>query len=243
MVYQALGVKFHPVTRAQAVDRVREMLTQDRFHQVVTLGTEMVMRAQENGEFREVVNQADLVTADGVGLVLASKLCNLHTPERVAGIELLVQLMEHLPREVKYFLLGAAPGVAEQAAQNLRAQYPGLAIVGVQDGYFQDDEAVLQAIEESGAHVLLVGLGSPRQEDWLYRHRHRLTARVGIGVGGSFDVISGRLSRAPRWMIALHLEWLYRLLREPRRILRMMALPRFAWRVLVSGGRAVQQLL
>jgi len=198
------------------------------------------MRAQHDEEFRELVNGADLVVADGAGLLWAARRCGLSLPERVAGIDLVSRLAETLAgSDGSFFLLGAAPGVAEEAAQTLRHRFPGLRIAGVQDGYFRDDESVVQAVALSGADVLLTGLGSPRQERWMRQHQDRLGLGVGIGVGGSFDVLSGRKTRAPGWMIRLHLEWLFRLLCEPSRLLRMMALPRFMGRVLGSRGHAV----
>ena len=207
---------------------------------MVTLGTEMVMRAQEDPEFRDLVNGADLVVADGAGLLWAARRCGHGVPERVAGIDLVGRLAERLARAGgALYLLGAAPGVAEEAGRTLRERYPGLAVAGIQDGYFRDDEPVVAAVAASGATVLLAGLGSPRQEAWMRQHQERLGVGVGIGVGGSFDVLSGRKTRAPEWMIRLHLEWFYRLACEPSRLGRMMALPRFMVKIWKSGGRAV----
>jgi len=235
-----LGVKLHAVSMEQAVERVLALAHRPGFHLVVTLGTEMVMRAQNDPEFRELVNGADLVVADGAGLLWAARRCGLSLPERVAGIDLVCRLAETLAdSKGSFFLLGAAPGVAEEAARTLCNRYPGLRIAGSQDGFFQEDGPVVQAVAASGARVLLTGLGSPRQERWMRQHQDRLGVGVGIGVGGSFDVLSGRKTRAPGWMIRLHLEWLFRLACEPSRLLRMMALPRFMGRVLGSRGQAV----
>ncbi len=242
-VYRALGIPYHPVTMEQTVERVEHYLQQDQFHLIVTLGTEMVMRAQQQQDFRDTVERADLVVPDGVGLVLASRYCGLKTPERVAGIELLHTLCRSLSGETRFFLLGAAPGVAEEAAQTLRQLYPQVNIVGCQDGYFQDEEEVFEKLSQAEPDVLLVGLGSPRQEVWMDQNRHRLPAKVGVGVGGSFDVLAGRLERAPEWMIRLHTEWFYRLLQQPSRWLRMLALPRFVLQVLLSGRKAVVEEL
>ncbi len=237
---QVLGVKLHPLSMAQALDRIDDLARQPRFHLVVTLGTEMVMRAQEEPEFRELVNGADLVVADGAGLLWAARRCGVDLPERVAGIDLVGRLGERLAGTGgSFFLLGAAPGVADQAAATLAGRYPGLGIAGVRDGYFREDEPVVAALAASGATIRLTGLGSPRQERWMRQHQDRLGVGVGIGVGGSFDVLSGRKTRAPQWMIRLHLEWLYRLACEPSRVGRMLALPRFMLQVLRSGGKAV----
>lgn len=237
---EVLGVKFHPVSMEEAVDRVEAFSREERFHLVVTLGTEMVMRAQEDPEFRDLVNGADLVVADGAGLLWAARRCGHEVPERVAGIDLVGRLAERLTRTGgSLYLLGAAPGVAQEAGRTLQERYPGLVLAGIQDGFFREDEPVLQAVAASGATVLLAGLGSPRQEAWMRRHQERLGVGVGLGVGGSFDVLSGRKTRAPEWMIRLHLEWFYRLACEPSRLGRMMALPRFMVEVWKSGGRAV----
>jgi N-acetylglucosaminyldiphosphoundecaprenol N-acetyl-beta-D-mannosaminyltransferase len=237
---RVLGVKLHAVSMDQAVERVLALIQRPGFHLVVTLGTEMVMRAQDDPEFRELVNGADLVVADGAGLLWAARRCGLNLPERVAGIDLVCRLAETLAgSQGSLFLLGAAPGVAEEAARALCNRYPGLQIAGSQDGFFQEDGPVVQAIAASGTRLLLTGLGSPRQERWMRQHQDRLGVGVGIGVGGSFDVLSGRKTRAPGWMIRLHLEWLFRLACEPSRLLRMMALPRFMVRVLGSRGQAV----
>jgi len=237
---QVLGVRLHPLTMDQALDRIQAMIHEPGFHLVVTLGTEMVMRAQEDAEFRDLVNGADLVVADGAGLLWAARRCGVDLPERVAGIDLVGRLAERMAgTNESLYLLGAAPGVAQQAAATLVQRHPGLGIAGVQDGFFAEDEPVVAAVAASGATALLTGLGSPRQERWMRQHQDRLGVGVGIGVGGSFDVLSGRKTRAPRWMIRLHLEWLYRLACEPSRIGRMLALPRFMLRVLRSRGRAV----
>ncbi|MBI3924412.1 MAG: WecB/TagA/CpsF family glycosyltransferase [Armatimonadetes bacterium] len=234
---RALGVKVHSLGMDEAVRRLEEFMKSDRLRLVITLGTEMVIRAEQDAEFRRLVDRADLVVPDGIGLVLASRYCGLPMPERVAGIDLIWRLSREL--RPRLFLLGAAPGVAEQAADRLRQNCPGLEIVGVQDGYFSDEEEVVARIAGSGADVLLVGIGSPRQEQFIDRHRDRLGVAVGIGVGGSFDVLAGRLRRAPEWMIRLGLEWLYRLVSQPSRCLRMLALPKFLWRVLLAGRGAV----
>lgn len=235
-----LGVKLHCVTMDEAVGRVEAFTREGRFRLVVTLGTEMVMRAQEDPAFRELVNGADLVVADGAGLLWAARRCGFALPERVAGIDLVGRLAARLAQAGgSFFLLGAAPGVAADAGRALLERHPGLRLAGVRDGYFQEDEPVVQEVASSGASVLLVGLGSPRQEAWMRRHQERLGVGVGIGVGGSFDVLSGRKTRAPEWMIRLHLEWLYRLACEPSRVGRMMALPRFMATIWRSGRRAV----
>lgn len=199
-------------------------------HQIVTLNAEILYKAQTDERLLAVINQAELVTPDGSGIVMAAqKLCNRQI-ERVTGID----LMQELCRQSaacgwQIYLLGAKPGVAEQAGQNLRDQYGSL-ICGCHDGYFKEDEQawIIGEINEKKPDILFVGLGAPRQEFWIAENRSRLRVPLVIGVGGCFDVISGNLKRAPQVFQRLGLEWLWRLLKEPWRFGRMMALPRFA---------------
>ncbi|MDR7386279.1 MAG: WecB/TagA/CpsF family glycosyltransferase, partial [Armatimonadota bacterium] len=168
----------------------------------------------------------------------ASRRLGRPLPERVPGVELMEALCERAARQGwPIFLLGGLPGVAEQAAAELRRRWPGLPVAGTHHGYFQVEGAVVEAVARSGAALLFCGLGSPRQELWLSRHLDRLGVRVAMGVGGSLDVLAGRSARAPAWLRRVHLEWLYRLLREPRRWRRQLALPHFAWLVLRSASR------
>jgi N-acetylglucosaminyldiphosphoundecaprenol N-acetyl-beta-D-mannosaminyltransferase len=203
--------------------------------QVVTLGTEMIVRAQTDADFRAAVNGSGLSLCDTVGLLAASKLRGGPLRERVAGVELVegvCAVLAGTPAGV--YLLGGAPGVAEAAAAALRGRYPGLTIAGARDGYFADGEAarVAEAIRATGAALVLAGLGSPKQEVWLRDQLARSGCGAGIGIGGSFDVFSGKVPRAPRVWRALGLEWFYRLLREPWRWRRQLALPFFVFLVL-----------
>lgn len=224
---------------AQSVERIKTYLKTEDFHLVVTLGSEMIMRAQQDGEFREVVASSSLVVPDSIGPVLAARYLGFSLKERVAGVELIQVMTREIGPGLRLFLLGGAPGVAEEAAACLMRSGPGVLIAGVRDGYFQDDEEVVQEIAASGANLLLVGLGSPRQEKWLSRYGKASGVRVGIGVGGSFDVLSGRLKRAPVWLRSLGLEWFYRLSTQPSRWRRMLALPQFALKVLKSGRQGI----
>jgi N-acetylglucosaminyldiphosphoundecaprenol N-acetyl-beta-D-mannosaminyltransferase len=237
---EILGVPVDCLGMAQAVDRIRDLLSRPGFHQVVTLGSEMVVWAQHDRDFLEAVHGADLVVADGVGLVLAARTHRFHFPSRVAGIELIGQTCLHLGSSLRIFLLGAAPGVAEEAARNMVRKAPAIQIVGIRDGYFKDDQEIVAQIKASGANLVLVGMGFPRQELWLKKFGPELgPSVVGIGVGGSFDVFAGRIKRAPDWMLHFGLEWLYRFASQPTRYQRMLALPSFVKRVLLAGPRAV----
>jgi N-acetylglucosaminyldiphosphoundecaprenol N-acetyl-beta-D-mannosaminyltransferase len=234
-----LGVPLHCVDMETAVARIAEFIAQGGFHLVITLGTEMVMNARHDKAFRDVAAQADLLTADSIGVVWAARRQGFKDQGRVAGIEMLERLAERGSREGwRFFFLGGKPGVAEEAAARLVERYPGLLVAGVRDGYFKDDGQVVEEVRASQAHILLAAMGSPRQETWSWKHRDALGVAVAIGVGGSFDVLAGHSQRAPAWMRRCGLEWLYRLLRQPSRAGRMLALPRFALAVLFSSPRS-----
>jgi N-acetylglucosaminyldiphosphoundecaprenol N-acetyl-beta-D-mannosaminyltransferase len=202
---------------------------------VITADANAVLIALEDAEFRALMETAALVTPDGFGLLWAGRRLGQPFPERVSGVDL-VERLTHLSHTKGYrlYLLGAAPGVAERAAQNLLACYPNAQIVGVQHGYFTsaDEPAIVAQVAAAQPDVLLVGMGMPRQEKWAWRHRQQLGVPVMIGVGGSFDVYGGVVKRAPKWLQRVGGEWLWRLLQDPRKIKKVRNLPRFAWRVL-----------
>jgi N-acetylglucosaminyldiphosphoundecaprenol N-acetyl-beta-D-mannosaminyltransferase len=218
--------------------RILELVNAHRYAQVVTLGAEMAMLARRDLSYRDLINAADLVVPDTIGVVYAARLLGCRMRERVPGIELVERLCEECARlGLPIFLLGGAVDVADRAAAALQTRYPGLSIAGTQHGYFEDRDgaAIASRIASSGARLLLVALGFPRQEFWVRDHAAGLGALTCIGVGGSFDVISGRTARAPEVARRLGLEWLYRLVREPRRLGRQLALPQFAWLVAVQA--------
>lgn len=239
---EILGVKVHRLSMREALTRLDSLLDENKFHQVVTLGTEMIMYAQTDAAYRELVGQADLVVPDSAGVVWASRRSGYPLAERVPGVEMIPQLAQ-LPsgRKPRVFLLGAAPGVAEAAAATLQSRF-GLNVVGTMHGFFQDDQEAIGAVNAAQPEILLAALGFPRQEMWMRQHAHQLAVRAGIGVGGSFDVFAGRVQRAPAWMCNLGLEWFYRLLKQPARFMRMLAIPRFMVRVLTSGPRGARPL-
>lgn len=234
-----LGVPLDCASMAQSVDQIRHYLSGQDFHLVVTLGSEMVMRAQSDAQFRAVVQGASLIVPDSIGPVLAARYNGHPVRERVTGVELIRVLAQQLGPRLRLFLLGGAPGVAEEAASHLVRSGPGVVVVGCRDGFFQDSQEVVQQIADSKANLLLVALGSPRQELWLAEHGVATGVQVGIGVGGSFDVLSGRVKRAPVWLQRSGLEWLYRLVSQPSRWRRMLSLPRFAVKVLKAGRKGI----
>lgn len=227
-----LGVPVDAVTADEAVARAAAWLqgAAERPAHIVTANPEMVMLAREHAGLAAALQDADLVVADGIGVVWAARLLRQPLPHRIPGIDLTSRLLDVAAQTgAGVFLLGARPGVAEEAARRLKEKHPGLVIAGTHHGYLDpgDEERVVRQINASGAALLLVAMGVPRQELWIARHRDRLAVRLLIGVGGAFDVYAGRVRRAPKWLQELGLEWAYRVLQEPRRLTRLAALPRF----------------
>lgn len=230
-----LGAEIDPLTLEEAVNRTAALVASGGAHQIVTLNPEYLYRAQRERDLLEIAREAALVTADGIGIVWAARVHGFFLPERVTGIELLLALCRRAAAEGwRVFLLGGKPGVAEDAASQLAVLFPGLLVAGTSHGYFtgREEAAVLGKIKTVQPHILFVGLGAPKQEEWIYKHKQLLGVPVAVGVGGSFDVLSGRVKRAPAWMRRLGLEWLGRLILEPRRWRRMLVLPLFALLVL-----------
>ena len=236
MRVDVLGVAFDNVTMDEALDRAEALLEQEGPHLVVTPNPEIVQRADRDAEFAEILSKADLVIPDGVGIVYAAKILGRPLKGRVPGIDFAAGLMERMAKAGRrLFLLGAAPGVAQLAAVNLQAAYPGLVVCGTHDGYFQEDGPVIEAIREAHADVVFVCLGFPKQEKWIAAHGAATGARLLIGLGGSLDVFAGKVERAPEQFQKLGLEWLYRLMKQPSRIGRMAKLPLFL--VSAAGAR------
>ncbi|MEW5898141.1 MAG: WecB/TagA/CpsF family glycosyltransferase [Bacillota bacterium] len=294
MQIELFGARIDALRMSEVEERIADFIRAGSPHQVITLNPEILYRAQQEPALLALINGAALVTADGVGIVWAARLTGKHVPERVTGIDLMLRLVARAAREGwRIFLLGGAPGVAEEAAARLKQQHPQLIIAGTYHGYFQEDDGgqqngdvegkkiagrdmrnpvvdperdlagpsswragddrenplfgeekgnlqeteVLEIIRQADPHLLFVGMGAPKQERFITRNLKELNVPVAVGVGGSFDVLAGRVKRAPLWMQRLHLEWLGRLCREPRRWRRMLVLPRFAWRALLEGVR------
>jgi N-acetylglucosaminyldiphosphoundecaprenol N-acetyl-beta-D-mannosaminyltransferase len=227
-----LGCRVDVIGQGDAVARIVELASGDEPALVVTLGTEMAVYARSDPRFREIVNASALSLCDTVGIKYAARLHGAAVRERVAGVDIIDPLCARFAeRGIPIYLLGAKGDTAERAAATLQARHPGLVVFGARDGYFApaDEANVSAAIGRSGARVLFVGLGSPRQEIFLADHLKETGCAVGIGVGGSFDVLAGNVERAPALWQRLNLEWLYRLVREPKRWRRQLALPRFVW--------------
>ena len=235
-----LGVPFDAVTMQEAVARAKAMLQDGGQHFICTPNPEIVMEAQKDKELMGILKEADMVVPDGIGVVWASKYSEIRLTERVAGYDLGQNLMAELAGTGEtFYFFGGAPGVASTAARKMMRKYAGLKVVGVHNGYFDEKEEkkIIQDINKLSPSILLVGLGAPKQEKWIYDNLRLTGAKVAIGVGGSFDVMAGNVKRAPKIFRKLGLEWFYRLITQPTRWKRMMRLPKFALTVLKTKGR------
>jgi N-acetylglucosaminyldiphosphoundecaprenol N-acetyl-beta-D-mannosaminyltransferase len=229
---RVLGCRVDAVGSEDAVRRIVQLARGEAPSLVVTLGTEMVVRARTEPRFRDVVNASALSLCDTIGVLFAARLQGLPLRERVAGVELIDPLCAALAADgASVYLLGAKGDTAERAGRTLAQRHPGLRVAGARDGFFPPSASleVAAEIRRTGARVVLVGLGSPRQEFWIADYLKETGASVGMGIGGSFDVLAGNVERAPYVWRRLNLEWLYRLLREPERWRRQLALPQFVW--------------
>lgn len=232
-----LGIRIDNVDLDEAFNRFLVLLNRARTGVIYTPNPEMVMLAQTEPAFRDVLLEGDLIIPDGIGLIIASRIHTLGLRHRVPGIELMERILKyaHTTRRSIY-LFGGKPGVAEQAAQKILGKYPDIVIKGVDNGYYsaEEEDKIIDRINEAKPDILFVALGFPKQEYWISKHRKTLNAHVAMGVGGSLDVWAGTVKRAPVLFQKLGLEWFYRLLKEPSRIGRMMVLPKFLIKVITT---------
>ena len=229
MKLDILGVNVDSVTMDEAVAQLAGYMDSDSAHMVVTPNAEILQMCYEDENLRDAVNSADFVAADGVGVLYAAKILGTPVKEKVAGCELGYNLLfKAAEKGYGVFLFGAKPGVAQQCGEKLKEKIPNLIISGTRDGYFSPEQngEIVDMINQSDAKVLWVCLGAPKQELWMAEHRDSLKVGVMLGLGGSIDLYAGNVKRAPKLMIKLKIEWLYRLIKEPYRLGRMMKIPR-----------------
>lgn len=237
---EILGVKVDAVTMAQAVENVEKLILAKKNSIVATANAEMIMRATKDEELKNILNSAELVVPDGAGTVWAARHLGYEMPERVAGFDLVQELMKIAPvKGYRFFLFGSAPDIAEKAKAKAEELYPGIKIVGTRNGYFKaaDEPEIIAQIKQVKPDILLAALGVPKQEKWLYAHKDELNVPVSIGVGGTFDVMAGVVQRAPKWMQRAKLEWLFRAMLQPSRAGRLIALPKFVCKVIKSKNK------
>lgn len=232
-----LNVMIDVVTMKEAVEAIKQFILQKKSCLVVTPNPEIIMMANKDEQLARIINNADLVVPDGAGVVWAARYQGDVMPERVAGYDLVQNLLiEAMSEKYKIYLFGGAPGIAEKAKRIAEERYPGVQIVGTRNGFFtkQDESEIVNDIKACQPDILLVALGVPRQEKWLEEYKEELKVPVSIGVGGTFDVMAGVVKRAPLWMQRSNLEWLFRLLSEPKRAIRMLALPHFVMKIMTT---------
>ena len=232
MTSNVLGIEFDNVDIERAIDILIGFLSTSKNHIVVTPNPEGVMQARRNIAFKQALEGADLRLADGTGIVLASRFSKNPLKSRVRGYDTTIGLFERLKgkKNTAYFL-GAMPGIAEKAAKHCEEIYKGLKVIGYHHGYFKDDSDIINEINELSPDILLVCLGMPRAELWAYKNKN-INTRITLCVGGTIDVLAGNIALAPKWIRKIGFEWLYRLIKQPSRIKRMLDIPRFIFAVL-----------
>jgi N-acetylglucosaminyldiphosphoundecaprenol N-acetyl-beta-D-mannosaminyltransferase len=217
------GIEVDALSMAETVDRIDAFIHAGGVHQHVALNVDKVTKASRDPELQAIINAADIVTADGLPIVWASRLLGRPLPERVTGVDLMAALIARAERAgYGVYFLGGRASVLERLVDRLGREHPGLQIAGTHDGYWpaDDDEAIAEEIHEAGPQILLVALPSPRKEQFIGRWKNTIGAAFVMGVGGSFDVYAGMVRRAPRWLQRVGGEWLFRLAQEPGRLWR-----------------------
>lgn len=232
------GVNIFNIDFKEACSIVDSFLKEDKMHKIFTPNTEIVMEAKKNTEIKNIINSGDLVIADGIGLIYGSKMRKKPLKERVTGFDISMEMINMAEKEgYSLYLLGAKPGVAERASENLKRQYKNLKVVGFHDGYFKgthigmknhpEEIKVINELNELKPDIIFLGLGFPKQELWIEENADKLKSKIIIGNGGVIDILSGDMKRAPKIFIKLNLEWFYRLITNPSRIKRQMNIPKF----------------
>lgn len=239
------GVRIHNTTLEEVTNLLREYLKRDKLSVIYTPNTEIVMAAKDDVSLKNLLNKANLIIPDGIGLIYGSRIKKKPLKERVTGFDTSMKLLD-IANENSYsiFLLGGKDGVAKIAAENIERDYPNIKIAGYQHGYFkgshlglvdtEEEKEILNGINKANPEIIFVGLGFPMQEKWIDANKDRLNSRVIIGNGGVIDVLAGNAKRAPKIYMDLGLEWLYRLMKNPSRIKRQMAIPKFMVQVLLG---------
>lgn len=233
-----LGIQVNTENYDELIEQIFQRIERKEKSLIVAINPEKIMKAKEDPALKKLLNEAEFQIPDGIGVILASKIQKGQISERVTGVDLMIRLCEEAATKQKpIFLYGGKPGVAASAAEKLKALYPGIQIAGIQHGYETDNEKVIAKINEAKPDILFVAMGSPKQENWINANRDQLYPTIYQGVGGSFDVLAGNVKRAPKAFQKVGLEWFYRLMMEPKRIKRQMALPKFLLEVVRNTKR------
>jgi len=248
-----MGVRIDNKSMSEMMDIIKSKILYREQCVIYTPNTEIVMMCRDDKEFMGLINKSDINVPDGVGLIYASKIKKHPLKEKVAGYDLSVNMLKIADEQgLKLFAVGGKPGVAETAMKNIQEKYLGINIVGSMHGYFkgahlgmdghEEELEVIEKINKAEPHILFVGFGAKKQEQWIEYNRDKINAGIIIGNGGTLDVLAGNVSRAPEIFIKLGLEWFYRLMKEPKRITRQVLLPMFMLKVLFGGRDIVKEI-
>lgn len=248
-----MGVRIDNKTMTETMDIIKKKLHDNEQYIIYTPNTEFVMMCQNDEEFLELMNKSNINIPDGIGLIYASRIKNHPLKEKVAGYDLSVNLLKLANEKcLKLFVIGGKPGVAEAAMKNVHEIYPNINIVGTQHGYFkgthlgknghEEELKILEDINKAEPHILFVGFGAKKQEQWIEYNKDKINAKIIIGNGGTLDGLAGNVKRAPEIFIKLGLEWFYRLIKEPKRIKRQILLPMFMFKVLFGNKNIVREI-
>lgn len=230
-----LDVNVHPYTMKEIILYLTKQVLNNNKTFVVTANAEIIMLCQNSLKYKSIVNSADIVLPDGAGTVWAGNFLGYNIKERVAGFDLFLNLLKvSAEKNFKLYFLGASPGIAKNAKKELLKKHPELLVLGYHDGYFNEAEElkIIEEINNLNIDILFIALGAPKQELWINKYLERLNINLVIGIGGSFDVVVGKMQRAPKFMQNHSLEWLFRLYKQPNRIIRMLTLPKFVIKIL-----------
>ncbi|MGE7664346.1 WecB/TagA/CpsF family glycosyltransferase [Ureibacillus composti] len=228
MKEKVLGIQVNTENYDELIPKVFERIETKEKSLIVAINPEKIIKAKEDPSLKKLLNEAEFQIPDGIGVILASKIQKGQITSRVTGVDMMLRLCQEAAKRKKpIFLYGGKPGVADKAAEKLREIYPGIVIAGTQDGYEKDQNKVIEKINEAKPDLLFVAMGSPKQENWINANRDQLHPTIYQGVGGSFDVLAGTVKRAPEAFQKMGMEWFYRLMKEPKRLKRQLALPLF----------------
>lgn len=248
-----MDVRIDNKTMNETMDIIKKKLDKNEQYIIYTPNTEIIMMCQNDEEFLDLMNKSDINVPDGIGLIYASRIKKHPLKEKVAGYDLSINLLKLADEQgLKLFVVGGKPGVAEAAMKNVHEKYPNIKIVGAQHGYFkgthlginghEEELKVLEDINMAEPHILFVGFGAKKQEQWIEYNKDKINAKIIIGNGGTLDGLAGNVKRAPDIFIKLGLEWFYRLMKEPKRIKRQILLPMFMSKVLFSNKNIVKEI-
>ena len=246
-----MGVRINNISMNEVLKLAEQKIKNDEKYIIYTPNTEIIMMCQKDEEFLNIMNKSDINVPDGVGLIYAGKIKKFPLKEKVAGYDLSINLLKMADEKgLKLYAVGGRPGVAEAAMQNVQKKYPGIKIVGAHHGYFkgthlgkfghEEEIAVIEDINRHKPHILFVGFGAKKQEQWIEYNKDLINANIIIGNGGTLDGLAGIVKRAPDIFINLGLEWLYRLIKEPKRITRQIVLPVFMFKVIFGNKDIVR---